>query len=113
MPTYEYECRSCAQRFDRVQSFNDEPVRVCPHCGGETRRVIQAVGVVFKGSGWYINDSRKPAASETTTKSDGDGAKPKSDDKAEATPAAKDTTSESASKAEPAAAPPKASSSDA
>ncbi len=60
MPTYEYECRDCGRRFDRVQSFNDEPIRICPHCGGTTRRVIHASGVIFKGSGWYINDSRKP-----------------------------------------------------
>ncbi|MDQ2806446.1 MAG: zinc ribbon domain-containing protein [Chloroflexota bacterium] len=67
MPTYEYECSDCKQRFDRVQSFNDEPIRVCPHCGGPTRRVIHASGVIFKGSGWYINDSRKPAATGSST----------------------------------------------
>ncbi len=66
MPTYEYECSDCKQRFDRVQSFNDEPIRVCPHCGGPTRRVIHASGVIFKGSGWYINDSRKPDSSSST-----------------------------------------------
>ena len=59
MPIYEYECRDCHQRFDKLQSFNDEPIRVCPHCGGETRRVFQPVGVIFKGSGWYSTDSRK------------------------------------------------------
>ena len=62
MPIYEYECRACGKRFDRLQSFKDEPVRVCPTCGGETRRVIQPVGVIFKGSGWYVTDSRKPGA---------------------------------------------------
>jgi len=75
MPIYEYECRSCGKRFDRMQSFHDEPIRVCPECGGETRRVFQPVGVIFKGSGWYINDSRK-SNSEST------GAKPASGDKA-------------------------------
>ena len=58
MPIYEYECRNCGRRFERLQSFHDEPVRVCPHCGGETRRVLQPVGVIFKGSGWYSTDSR-------------------------------------------------------
>ena len=65
MPTYEYECRDCGRRFDRVQSFNDEPIRVCPHCGGSTRRVIHASGVIFKGSGWYITDSRKTDSATT------------------------------------------------
>ena len=59
MPIYEYECRECRQRFEKLQSINDEPIRVCPNCGGETRRVLQPVGVIFKGSGWYITDSRK------------------------------------------------------
>ena len=59
MPIYEYECNACRQRFEKLQSFSDEPIRVCPHCGGETRRVLQPVGVIFKGSGWYITDSRK------------------------------------------------------
>jgi putative FmdB family regulatory protein len=68
MPIYEYECRACRQRFEKLQSINDEPIRVCPNCGGETRRVLQPVGVIFKGSGWYITDSRKstPAATSTT-----------------------------------------------
>jgi putative FmdB family regulatory protein len=66
MPIYEYECRQCSQRFERLQSFHDEPVRVCPNCGGETRRVLQPVGVIFKGSGWYITDSRK-ASGKTET----------------------------------------------
>lgn len=65
MPIYEYECRNCGQRFERLQSFSDAPVRVCPHCGGETRRVLHPVGVIFKGSGWYVTDSRKPEG-ETT-----------------------------------------------
>jgi len=65
MPIYEYECRSCGKRFDRRQSFQDEPIRVCPECGGETRRVFQPAGVIFKGSGWYITDSRKSQSAST------------------------------------------------
>lgn len=65
MPIYEYECRQCRQRFDKLQSINDEPIRVCPTCGGETRRVLQPVGVIFKGSGWYSTDSRKSSNSNT------------------------------------------------
>jgi putative FmdB family regulatory protein len=64
MPTYQYQCRDCGHGFDQYQKFSDDPLTECPACGGLVRRVIQNVGVVFKGSGWYINDSRKPAATQ-------------------------------------------------
>jgi putative FmdB family regulatory protein len=67
MPIYEYECRACRQRFEKLQSINDEPIRVCLNCGGETRRVLQPVGVIFKGSGWYITDSRKNSSTPSST----------------------------------------------
>lgn len=75
MPIYEYECNACRQRFEKLQSFSDEPIRVCPHCGGETRRVLQPVGVIFKGSGWYITDSRKNTSGGSAPKAEsGSGA---------------------------------------
>lgn len=58
MPLYEYQCQACGVRFERRQHVDDEPVRVCPECGGETRRLFQPVGVVFKGKGFYVTDSR-------------------------------------------------------
>ena len=58
MPTYTYACSSCGANFEQFQKFADDPIEVCPSCGGQVRRVIHPVGVVFKGSGWYINDSR-------------------------------------------------------
>ena len=63
MPTYEYQCLSCRQHFERKQSFTDEPVKVCPSCGGEVRKVLHPPGIVFKGSGWYVTDSRKSTES--------------------------------------------------
>jgi len=60
MPTYEYECRHCGIRFERRQSVYDEPVSECPDCGGAVRRVLFPVGIIFKGSGFYITDSRRP-----------------------------------------------------
>lgn len=86
MPTYVYACDACGKQFEQFQSFKDEPLSVC-RCGqsGQVRRVIQPAGVVFKGSGWYINDSRgassstvagestkaeKPETSEKSTKSE-------------------------------------------
>jgi putative FmdB family regulatory protein len=58
MPIYTYECESCGERFEAKQSFNDGPLTVCPTCEGKIYRVIQPVGVVFKGSGFYVTDSR-------------------------------------------------------
>ncbi len=59
MPTYVYACDACGKQFEQFQSFKDEPLTVC-RCGqeGRVRRVIQPAGIVFKGSGWYITDSR-------------------------------------------------------
>ena len=59
MPTYHYRCADCQHSFDYFQKFADDPLTDCPECGGPIRRVPQPVGIVFKGSGWYINDSRK------------------------------------------------------
>ncbi len=58
MPVYTYECEDCGERFEARQSFNDEPLTVCPTCEGKLYRVIQPVGIVFKGSGFYVTDSR-------------------------------------------------------
>ncbi|PZS32212.1 MAG: FmdB family transcriptional regulator [Pseudonocardiales bacterium] len=76
MPTYQYACTapSCASRFELVQSFTDPNASECPICAGPVRKVFSAVGVVFKGSGFYRNDSRKAAGkhgdSESATKSE-------------------------------------------
>jgi putative FmdB family regulatory protein len=67
MPTYEYECQSCHERVEAVQRFTDPALTLCTHCGGELRKVFSAVGVVFKGSGFYKNDSRSPDKSSTPT----------------------------------------------
>src|SRR5207248_184011 len=74
MPTYEYHCKSCNHRFETVQKMTDEPLTVCPECGGYIRRVLFPAGIVFKGSGFYKTDHRNAApASENghTPKSDG------------------------------------------
>jgi putative FmdB family regulatory protein len=60
MPIYEYRCEACNHAFERLQSFRDESVSICPVCGeARCRRLISAPGIVFKGSGWYIKDSRQ------------------------------------------------------
>lgn len=83
MPTYQYACTdaACGDRFETVQSVSDEALTVCPQCGGRLRKVFSAVGVVFKGSGFYRTDSRsssngsgkaaagKPSTTESTSSS--------------------------------------------
>ncbi|HEV7958810.1 MAG TPA: FmdB family zinc ribbon protein [Acidimicrobiales bacterium] len=66
MPTYEYECQQCHERVEAVQKFTDAALTVCPLCEGELRKVFSAVGIVFKGSGFYKNDSRKSSSTSTS-----------------------------------------------
>ena len=85
MPTYEYECRSCSHSFEAFQSMAEDPLSSCPECGGPVRRLIGGgTGIIFKGSGFYVNDSRKSSsgsvpASTSSAKAGGDSA-PKSGD---------------------------------
>lgn len=66
MPIYVYECKSCYNSFEVEQRITEDPLTTC-ECGGNVRRVIQPVGIAFKGSGFYVNDSAsKPVASEAT-----------------------------------------------
>ncbi len=92
MPTYVYRCDDCGHQFELFQKMSDDPVDTCPECSSKVRRVIHPVGVVFKGSGWYINDSRG------TTNTEGSGAK--SDSKA--TEKSTDSKTADTAKAEPA-----------
>lgn len=85
MPIYEYECRDCNRRFERLQHFTDEPVKACPECGGPVQRVIQPVGIIFKGSGFYVTDNRQLAAKEAAKELPGsDGGETKEREKATA-----------------------------
>lgn len=68
MPTYEYQCRTCGYQFEQMQRFSDPPLTECPKCGGEVRRVLFPAGVIFKGSGWYITDSRKSGSESNGAK---------------------------------------------
>ena len=89
MPTYQYACTECGHAFDQVQSFSDDALTTCPACQGKLRKVFNAVGVVFKGSGFYRTDSRgsstateSASSSKTETKSE-----TKSESKTESKPA--------------------------
>ena len=65
MPTYQYACTECGHQFEQVQSFSDDALTHCPECDGRLRKVFNAVGVVFKGSGFYRTDSRSGSSSST------------------------------------------------
>ncbi len=64
MPIYEYECTNCDHTFEVQQKFSDKPRSRCPRCRSKVRRVIHPAGIIFKGSGWYINDSRPGSEQE-------------------------------------------------
>ena len=59
MPIYVYECTNCGNRFEQHQHISDDPIQICPECGGQVQRLIQSVGVIFKGSGFYVTDNRR------------------------------------------------------
>ncbi|MGO4131193.1 FmdB family zinc ribbon protein [Janibacter sp. RAF20_2_2] len=69
MPTYAYACADCGHAFDIVQSFSDDALTTCPQCQGRLRKQFNAVGVVFKGGGFYRNDSRSTSASSDSATS--------------------------------------------
>ncbi|MCL2138311.1 MAG: zinc ribbon domain-containing protein [Treponema sp.] len=69
MPTYEYECKKCSHRFEAFQAMSDEPLKKCPKCGKELRRLIfGGAGVIFKGPGFYVTDNSNRKSSEKTGK---------------------------------------------
>jgi putative FmdB family regulatory protein len=72
LPTYQYACTACGEQLEVRQSFTDDPLTECPECEGTLRKVFNAVGVVFKGSGFYKTDSRakSESSSESATSSD-------------------------------------------
>ena len=86
MPLYEYECKKCHHRFERIQKFSDRHVKKCPECGGPIEQLISAPTVQFKGSGWYVTDYAKKSSAPTGSGGDSAGAskkeeKPKAESK--------------------------------
>ena len=76
MPLYEYQCESCAHRFERIQKFSDPPLETCPVCGGPVRKLLSSPAIQFKGTGWYITDYARKSGTDSTGRSSGDSAKP-------------------------------------
>ncbi|MEU1000932.1 FmdB family zinc ribbon protein [Streptomyces tibetensis] len=69
MPTYQYQCTECGEGLEAVQKFTDDALTECPNCQGRLKKVFSAVGIVFKGSGFYRNDSRGSSSSSSPAKS--------------------------------------------
>jgi len=102
MPVYEYACESCGHHFDVKQRFSDDPITICPDCGQPVRRVLHPAGIIFKGPGFYINDSKKTGSSAVPAgKSESNGASDSSSDSTAAnaskTESAKETVTSASS----------------
>ncbi|MFJ6855292.1 FmdB family zinc ribbon protein [Streptomyces sp. NPDC091271] len=105
MPTYQYQCTECGEGLEAVQKFTDDALTVCPNCEGRLKKVFSAVGIVFKGSGFYRNDSRGSSSSSTpatsssakTSDSSAGSASGSSSAKSDAKPAASAASSTSSS----------------
>ena len=97
MPTYQYTCTECGQRLEAVQSFSDPARTDCPNCHGRLRKVFNSVGIVFKGSGFYRNDSRAGNGASTDVKAESTKAEPTKSEPAPASPAASSSSASSAS----------------
>ena len=73
MPLYEYQCKKCHHRFEKIQKFSDKPMKKCPDCGGPVEQMISAPAVQFKGSGWYVTDyAKKGSSAGSSSSSDSD-----------------------------------------
>ncbi|MEU1365695.1 FmdB family zinc ribbon protein [Streptomyces sp. NPDC005803] len=105
MPTYQYQCTECGEGLEAVQKFTDDALTVCPNCNGRLKKVFSAVGIVFKGSGFYRNDSRgssssstpAPAAAKASGSSSSTGSDGKSSSSASTASSGSSTASSSAS----------------
>jgi putative FmdB family regulatory protein len=97
MPLYEYECKKCGHRFEKIQLYSAKMVKKCPECGGQVEQMISAPAVQFKGSGWYVTDYAKKSSSPGSSGSGDSSSKDKKDDKSKSESGAKDTSSKDSS----------------
>ncbi len=90
MPLYEYQCKKCGHRFEKIQKFSDKMITKCPECGGRVEQTISAPAVQFKGSGWYVTDYAKKSSAGASGSGD---SKDKKDDKAKSDGSSKESSS--------------------
>jgi putative FmdB family regulatory protein len=103
VPTYQYSCTDCGHFFEAVQSFSDDSLTVCPECEGRLRKVFNAVGVVFKGSGFYRNDSRSQGQKGESSSSSTSSTKESSSTTSSSSDSSSSSSSSSSSTPSPAA----------
>lgn len=96
MPLYEYLCKKCGHRFEKLRKFSDRPIRKCPECGGSVEQLVSAPTVQFKGSGWYVTDYAKKSSSPGSSGGD-TGSKDKKDDTPKSAAGSKDSSSKDSS----------------
>ena len=101
MPTYQYQCTECGEGLEAVQKFTDDALTECPNCQGRLKKVFSAVGIVFKGSGFYRNDSRgsssssSPASSKSSSSDSSSSSSSSSDSKASSSSSSESKSSSS------------------
>jgi putative FmdB family regulatory protein len=96
MPLYEYQCKKCGHRFEKIQKFSDKPVKKCPECGGRVEQTISAPAVQFKGSGWYVTDYARK--SQTASDSGSKDSKETKKEEKKPEPSTKESTTKKADK---------------
>jgi putative FmdB family regulatory protein len=104
VPTYQYACTECGEQLEAVQKFTDDPLTVCPVCQGKLRKLFSAVGIVFKGSGFYRTDSRNGSAAASAAKAES-GAAASSGESASKSDSGSGSESKPAAKSETASSP--------
>ncbi len=100
MPIYEYQCKKCKHKFEKIQKFSDPPVKKCPDCGGPVERLLSAPAVQFKGSGWYVTDYARKGASGDSGGSESSSDSSKSSESSDSKKSDSKSESKSESKAE-------------
>ncbi|TDD00503.1 FmdB family transcriptional regulator [Nonomuraea deserti] len=105
MPTYQYACNDCGEQLEVVQKFTDDALTVCPSCEGNLRKVFSAVGIVFKGSGFYKTDSRSSTSGASTSSSASSSSSSKPADSSSADSSSKSSESKSGDSGSSAPAP--------
>jgi|SRR5262252_9178013 len=97
MPLYEYQCKKCGHRFEKIQKFSDKPIKKCPECGGAVEQLMSAPAVQFKGSGWYVTDYAKKSHAASSESGSKESKESKTDEK-KTESSSKDSTHKKAEK---------------
>jgi len=97
LPLFEYKCRKCGHRFEKIEKYTESSVKKCPECGAKAERQLAAPAIQFKGSGWYVTDYGGKKSSAGSSETSGDTSSGKSDDKSAESKATSEKSSEKTS----------------